>query len=159
MGSIQLVQRYRKIKQIIERWPDNNIAPFEIDISGKHNYQLFQERAEAIRILFFKRLKDDKLNQLIGKSVEYEELKTIFSKHFENYRYYPALYNHFKIGDEQFSNLVIEKEFKLNSFKIFKNNFENHVIFHGLDFESAFNYYIQNELDWNFKGIEIIKEN
>ena len=154
---LEISQRFRNKKQIMERSSKNNIAPFEIKENSELVIDINNERKEAIRILFFKQILDKNLNSIIQNQIKHVELIEMFSLHFEKYRFYPALYNHFKKDDERYSNLVIDKDFKTKHFKIHVNNEQCELVKDNLDFDSAINYYLENELNWEYKGIRIIK--
>lgn len=155
---LEISQRFRKKKQILERNPNNEIAPFEILEGSEVEFQLAEERKEAIRILFFQRLGDKNINRIIGDTIKYKELINMLSLHFEKYRFYPALYTHYKIDDERFSNLVIEKDFNANKFRLFKPNSKEETLKDNLDIISAIKHFAQNELNWKYKGITIEQE-
>jgi len=154
---LEISQRFRKRKQIIERNPDNKISPFEIVEKLEFKFNQEKERKEAIRILFFKRLDENILKTKIGQKIRYDELRDVLSSHFEYYRFYPPLYNHYKSDDERHSKLVIEKDFDSKLFKVFSSNNEENII-EKTDFETVIKYYIHNELNWEYKGIEIETE-
>ena len=155
---LEISQRFRTRKQVIERNPENPIAPFEIVKKSEFEFNISEEREEAIRILLFKRLIDENLKAIIGKTISYDEFNKALRLNFDSYRFYPPLYNHFKQDDERFSKLVIEKDFNSGQFRIFSSNEKEDSIAENLDYNSVINYYIHNELNWEYKGIKIETE-
>lgn len=154
---LEISQRFRKVKEVIQRNSENNLAPFEIDNNSSIEYIIQNEREEAIRILFFTRSVDNGLLELIGDKIKYAEVEHFFKKHFENYRFYPPLYNHFKLEDMKYSRTVIEIDFKSKRYRIFKNDDQKETLYTNLNFDQALNYYLEYEQNWELNRIKILR--
>ncbi|MBK7009796.1 MAG: hypothetical protein IPH36_14785 [Saprospiraceae bacterium] len=118
---LETSQRYRKLRDIAQRKESNVIFPFEINEETELEFSDQIERIEAIRILFFNRKNSTELKELLNGKISYKEVIGNFEKHFERYRFYPPSYNHSVVGDESYSSLVINKDFKTGDFSLFIN--------------------------------------
>lgn len=152
--QLKISQRFRKVKQLLMRNPNNEISPFELENNSVIEFSLEQERLEAIKILFFSRRINQRLIKIIGKEISYQEYKNNFTKHFKKYRFYPPLPNHQKESDNSYSKLVIDKNFEKENYSIcLATEMEN-----DLSLDQVLHYYADKELNWKFCDIEIKKE-
>ena len=153
---LETSHRYRKLRDIAQRKLSNTHYPFEINEAPEFLYSATRERKEAIRVLFFTRSITKHLQQIIGGTISHDEVKANFEKHFEQYRYYPAIYDT-EPGETSHSHLVIEKNFDKNEFRLFKNTEGEETIHSGLTFEEAMKLYMKDELEGKILEIGIVK--
>ncbi|MBN4071499.1 hypothetical protein JYT72_03195, partial [Crocinitomix catalasitica] len=152
---LNFCQRFRKHKVILESNQGNELAPFRISKDHQVEFDQSYERKSAIRSAFFSRNVTDQLREIIGESITKDEYFDFLKDHFESYRFYPPLYNHAKIGEKGYSALVIEKDFKKNKYKVFRNPDSSNTIIKRKLLEKCGNEYLINELSENLDGIRI----
>jgi hypothetical protein len=148
-------QRYRKVRDVIIRRPDNLIFPFEISEDSLLDFNEVAERLESIRILFFNQKVNNQLLKSIGPQMVYSEVIEICTNHFENYSFYPPSYNYTPKGEGKYNSMVIKKDIATNQFSVYKNPSLKEEIKSHLNLEEAVAFYINKELKHEILGIKI----
>lgn len=152
---LEISQRFRKPREIFERRPENLFSPFELDDEKKIETYINCERLEAIRILIFKRLLDKRLEEIIGNEIHIKEIKDTLRRHLQHYRFYPASPSHQKIGDANFSEIVIKQDYKTGKFSLCKAEDLDDELESNLSMTEAIEYYIEYKIKDEFFGIKI----
>ncbi|WP_235299797.1 hypothetical protein [Portibacter marinus] len=152
---LEISQRFRKLKDVIERNPENSLAPFELEGRIEIDQIVNTERSEAIRILMFKRELDKRTKDILGDEISLEELKENLKEHLNNYRFYPANRKHQKIGDINYSSLIINQEYKTGKFSICNaENLEEEIKSELIKIE-AIEFYIEHMIQDEFCGLKV----
>lgn len=152
---LEISQRFRKLKEVLERNPENTFAPFEITKRDDIDQIVNSERAEAIRILMHKRLLDNRIRNLIGDQIDISELKENLISHLNNYRFYPPNPSHQKQEDLNYSELVINQDYQTGEFSICKAENLEEEIESKLTKNLAIDLYLKRMITNEFCGIKI----
>jgi len=87
--------------------------------------------------------------------ISIEEIKESIGRILMNYRFYPPKPNHQKPVDTNYSQLVINKDFKNSAYSICEaENLENEIQ-SKLNMTDAINYYSKHQIGNEFCGIEV----
>jgi hypothetical protein len=148
-------QRYRKIRDVIIRRPDNLIFPFEICEDSFFDFNEEVERLELVRILFLGQKINSELIESIGSEIKYSEVIQNFEVHFENYTFFPPSFNYAPRGEEKYNSLVIKKDISTNQYSIYKDSSLKEEVKTKLNLEEVMTFYISSELNYQIHGIKI----
>lgn len=152
---LEVSQRYRKVKEVLDRNKDNKHPPFEIGLGINIEDIIQEERNEAIRILFFTRRSNNRIINILALGVSINEISNFLSQHLNTYRFYPPLYNHQKKDDPNYSELAIDNDSVSGIFKVcYTDNLEN-IVLSTTDKTTAINYYIDRMIKEKFCGIDV----
>ena len=152
---LEISQRFRKERDINARNPNNKFAPFELKNNKDICQILESERLEAIRILTFNRISDNRIKNLIGSEISIEEIEQSISKILMNYKFYPPKPNHQKPGDSNYSQIVINKDFKNSTYSICDAEKLEKEIQSKLNMFDAIKYYLNHQIEDEFCGIKV----
>lgn len=152
---LEFSQRFRKFSVIKEAHPNNTFAPFQIGSIETFDMSRIDERSSIIKGMLFGGMMSDLELQKLNAVITKKEFLDFLEEHFESYRYYPQLYNHHKLGDRNYSTLVIEKDHEKNTFSLFKNDkFQTNILSNKSLTDIAL-VYLEKELNWKFGEIHI----
>ncbi len=152
---LEISQRFRRIKDIVDRNPNNLFAPFEVGNRYDIEQIVESERTEAIRILMYKRAIDERTKEIIGDEIHISELEDNFKSHLDIYRFYPANPKHQNVGDDYYSKFVINQDYKSGNFSICDAANLEHEINSKLSKKEAIEYYVKHMIKHEIFGIKI----
>jgi len=152
---LEISQRFRKIKEILERKPNNEIVLFEIGDDFEIGQIVQNERKEALRILVFTGIAGNKIKSILGDEINLEEIKQILENHLKNYRFYPPRPNYQKQNEENYLSIVISQDYNTGRFSICEAENINYEIISDLTSTEAIDYYIENQMKNNICGMKI----
>lgn len=152
---LEISQRFRKLKEVLERNPENTFAPFEVTERNDIDRIVNSERAEAIRILMHKRLLDNRTKIVVGDKIEVSELREVLSTLLNYYRFYPPNPSHQKQDDPNYSELVINQDYQTGEFSICRAENLEEEIESNLTKSEAIDLYLDRMITNEFCGIKI----
>jgi hypothetical protein len=152
---LEFSKRFRKINVINEVNTNNTFSPFKIATNESFDFSRIDERKSIIRALLFGALTTDIERDKINATISENEFLDFLENHFNSYRYYPQLYNHYKLGDKNYSSFVIERDFEKHTFRMFKNDEHQTELIANKSLKEIALIYLEKELNWKIGEIKI----
>ncbi len=152
---LEFSKRFRKINVIKEVNTNNKFSPFKITPNESFDFSRIDERKSIIRALLFGALITDIERDKINATISENEFLDFLETHFNSYRYYPQLYNHYNLGDKNYSSYVIERDFEKHTFRMFKNDEHQTELIANQSLKEIALIYLEKELNWKIGEIKI----
>lgn len=154
--GLELSQKLRNRKEILNHHKNSDLAPFII----KPPYLEFGDNEERQGMLDFLTLtlkSDKKIGEYFNsKSPKFDEIVCCIKKNFDNnYLFFPNNYNHRSKDEPGYSELIIQKNFKDDSYQL--TNHDDKIFKKSSDLNELIGDYIKQELKYRIGQIEIEK--